>query len=415
MKLQIINVSGIWTFSAETRLDDHGYWCENDVLPAGSSILIEDGIIADVGNIPRAGNIETIDASGCAVTPGFVDPHTHPVFARTRESEFVMRVKGATYLEIAEAGGGILTSAAALRDILPETLEALVEKHLDRMLLYGTTTLEAKSGYGLSTESELLSLRVLKRVGSKHPADVVPTFLGAHQIPAEYKDDRSVYVDQVIEEMLPAVKAEDLAEFCDVFCDEAAFTNEESRLILEAAGRMGLKQKMHADELSSTGGAELAAELGAVSADHLVAVSKEGILRMKETGVIPVLLPVTSFFLALDHNAPARLMIQKGLPIALSTDFNPGSSMTESIQMIISLACINLKMTPYEAFRAVTRHGALALDKEDRGMIAPGKKADILILDTPNIDQVPYNFGINHVRSVLKNGEQVVNNGRICC
>lgn len=412
MRLQIKNASGICTFSGETRLDGDGYWCENDILPEGASILIEDGVISEVGSFPDAGGIETIDASGSAVVPGFIDPHTHPVFAETREMEFVMRVKGATYLQITKAGGGILTSAGALRDISPEKLEPLVESRLDRMLLHGTTTLEAKSGYGLSTDSELLSLRVLARVGAKHPADVISTFLGAHQVPAEYKEDRAGYIDKVINEMLPAVKAEELAVFCDVFCDEAAFTNEESRQILESARRMGFRLKMHADELSSTGGAELAADLGAVSADHLVAVSDEGMRRMREAGVVPVLLPGTSFFLSLDRHAPARRLISEGLPIALSTDFNPGSSMTESVQMILSLACINLKMTPYEAFRAVTRHGALALGMSDRGMIAPGKKADILVLDTPNIDMVPYNFGVNHVRHVVKDGIRVIDDGR---
>jgi len=384
--------------------------------------IIENGAVASLGaKILAAGSLEEvqrdavidkttniIDAQGKVVTPGFVDPHTHPVFAATREEEFELRVKGASYQEIADSGGGIRNSVRRFRATSNDQLTKNAQRVLDRMLSYGTTTIEAKSGYGLSLEDEVRSLQIIKDLNENHPIDLVPTFLGAHEVPDEYRDNREEYIRILTEEMIPRVAEGNLAEFCDVFCEEGVFDIEESRRILSTAKAYGLRLKLHADELSPFGGAELAAELGATSADHLVAISQVGIDRMKEAGVVAVLLPGTTFSLGYDKYAPARRMIEAGLPIALATDCNPGSSMTENMQMILSLASTQMRMTAAEGFCAATINSAYAIGRgEEVGSLEPNKLADLVIWDTENYKEIPYHYGVNLVKTVIKRGRVV--------
>jgi imidazolonepropionase len=355
-----------------------------------------------------------IDAGGRLVMPGMVDPHTHLVFAGSREYELEMRLNGATYLEILRAGGGILATTRKTRAATEEELAWETKKRLNRFLLHGVTTVEAKSGYGLTVEDELKMLRVAKRLNEEHPVDIVSTFMGAHAVPPEYKENPDAYVDLVIEEMIPRVARENLAEFCDVFCEEGVFTVEQSERILEAGKRHGLRPKLHADEIEPMGGAELAARVGAVSADHLLKVSDEGIRRMAEAGVVAVLLPGTAFFLMAEY-ARARHMIDQGVPVALATDRNPGSSPTESLPLIMNLACLQMKMTPAEVISAATINAAHAVSRARQvGSLEPGKQADILILDAPNYPYLQYHFGVNLVDTVIKKGKVVVEGGRLC-
>ena len=349
-----------------------------------------------------------IDATGKVVMPGLIDSHTHLVFAGSREQEFEERIRGLSYLEIAEKGGGILSTVKATRKASFEELFLLGKKRLDRMLSKGITTIEAKSGYGLSVEDELKILGVLKALDRNHPVDIVPTFLGAHTIPGEFRNDRSRYVHLLTEEMIPRVAGEGLARFCDVFCEERAFGLEESRKILEAGKRYGLRPKIHADQLSQGGGAELAAEMGAVSADHLEFVSQAGIERMAEKGVRAVLLPGASFFLSMTKFPPAREMIEKGVAVSLATDFNPGSSMTESLPLIMTMGCVLFKMSPKEVIQATTIHGAGSMGcQEEIGCLEKGKQADLIVLDIPNYRHLPYHFGVDHTEWVIKRGKVV--------
>ncbi|MCS1351930.1 imidazolonepropionase [Mechercharimyces sp. CAU 1602] len=356
--------------------------------------------------------IEQIDADGRLVMPGLVDPHTHLVFGGTREYELEMRLNGAKYLDILAAGGGILASTRMTRAASEEDLIEQSTKRLDQFLKHGVTTVEAKSGYGLTLEDELKQLRVAKRLGEQHPVDVISTFMGAHAIPPEYKGRSNDYVDLVIEEMLPIVAGENLASFCDVFCEEGVFTIEQSERILEAGKKVGLTPKVHADEIVALGGAELAARVGAISADHLLRSSDEGIVAMAEAGVIAVLLPGTAFFLMAEY-ARARDMIEAGVPVALSTDRNPGSSPTESLWTIMNLACLNMRMTPAEVITAATINAAHAIGKaEEVGSLEVGKKADLLMMDAPNYPYLQYNFGVNLVDTVVKNGQVFIRGGQ---
>ncbi len=351
---------------------------------------------------------QEVDATGRVVMPGLIDSHTHLVFAGSREHEFEQRVQGLSYLEIAERGGGILSTVEATRRASFQELYSLGKKRLDRMLSKGVTTIEAKSGYGLSLQDELKILEVMKALQRDHPIDIVPTFLGAHTIPKEFKNDRKRYVELLIEEMIPKVAQEGLAEFCDVFCEEKAFSLEESRKILEKGKKYGLKPKIHADQLSQGGGAELAAEVGAYSADHLEYVSQAGIERMAEKKVTAVLLPGASFFLSMKRYPPAREMIEKGVTVSLATDLNPGSSMTESLPLMMTMGCILLKMIPKEIIRATTIHAAGSMGRENEiGGLDVGKKADVLVLDIPNYRYLPYHFGVDHVEKVIKRGKIV--------
>ncbi len=373
-----------------------------EILAVGKSDQVE-------GHTELAEGCTVIDARGQVVTPGFIDPHTHPVFSKTREKEFEMRVQGKSYMEIAQSGGGIRSSVRDLRETPKGILEEKTRGRLDRLLSYGTTTIEAKSGYGLSTESEIKQLEIIRDLNLVHPLELVPTFLGAHEVPDEYRDKRNEYIDLIINEMLPAVTKDGLAEFSDIFCEKGVFDIEESRRIQQAALDAGLKLKFHADELESTGGGELAASMDAVSADHLVYISDAGIRAMADAGTAAVLLPGTTFSLGGKQYAPARSMIEAGVPVALSTDCNPGSSYTESLPIVISLAALQMKMTAAEAISAVTVNAAYALDRHDRiGRLTEGFQADIAVWDMTDYRELPYHYGVNLASKVVKKGKVVV-------
>jgi imidazolonepropionase len=317
-------------------------------------------------------------------------------------------------MDILAQGGGILSTVRATRRATEEELFVKAKKSLDTMLLYGVTTVEAKSGYGLTLEDELKQLRVIHKLNQVHPVQLVSTFMGAHMVPEEYKGRSDEYVEILIHKMLPEVKRQGLAEFCDTFCEHGVFTVEQSEQILNAAKALGFGVKIHADEIEPMGGAELAAKLACISAEHLLAASDAGLEAMQRAGVIAVCLPATSFNLRLKHHARARKMIELGLAVALSTDYNPGSSPTESIQLVMTLACLNLGMTPEEVMTAVTINAAYAIGQGDNvGSLEVGKQADLTVFDADNLAYLPYHFGINHVKTVIKKGKIVVSNGKL--
>ena len=350
-----------------------------------------------------------VDAAGRCVLPGLVDPHTHVVFAGDRADEYALRQSGATYGEILKAGGGILETVRRTRAASDEELSEQSRRRLRRMLALGTTTVEIKSGYGLDVPSELRMLRLAARLGEATPPRVVTTLLGAHAIPPAYARNREDYVDLVCDEMIPAVAAAGLASFCDVFCDVGAFDVRESRRVLEAGLRQGLRPKLHADQLAASGGALLAAELGAVSADHLDFVDEEGMRALAARGVIAVLLPGAALVLRHRRHAPARQLIEMGVPVALATDCNPGSCPIESLPLITSLACALLAMTPAEALVAATRNAAYAVGLGDEvGSLEVGKMADLIVVDAPAPHHLPYRFGTDLVRVVVVGGKVVV-------
>jgi imidazolonepropionase len=387
----------------------------HEIIEDGA-VACERGKIAAVGttsdverSIETARDCEIVEAKGQVVTPGLVDPHTHPVFAATREEEFEMRNQGMSYMEIANAGGGIRNSVRRLREASKDELFNNASKYLDMMIQYGTTTVEAKSGYGLSTESEIKQLEVIRMLADTHDMDIVPTFLGAHEIPDEYRDNKAAYIDLLIGEMTPAVAERKLAVFSDIFCEKDVFEIEDSERIQTAAKNHGFELKFHADEIVGIGGAELAAKLGAVSADHLDDISDSGISAMAEAGTIAVLLPGTIHFLDMAKRPPARKMIERGVPVALATDFNPGSSATISLQMIMNLAAVMLKLTAAEIIHCVTINSACALRVDHKvGSIEKGKQADCLVWNADNFKQLPYFFGCNLVSRVVKKGKLVV-------
>ncbi|WP_088052693.1 imidazolonepropionase [Virgibacillus dakarensis] len=351
---------------------------------------------------------EHIDAINKIVTPGLIDPHTHLVHAGTRESEYAMRLKGKSYMEIMNAGGGIHATTKATKQASFDQLYEESKQRLDTFLEYGVTTVEAKSGYGLSLEHELKQLEVAKKLNADHPVDIVSTFMGAHAVPVDERDNPDTFVDRVVNEMIPEVARKGLATFNDVFCERGVFTPEQSRRILNAGKAHGLIPKIHADEIEPYGGAELATEVGAISADHLLKASDEGIKQMAESGVIGVLLPGTAFFLMAEF-AQARKMIDNGVPVALSTDANPGSSPTLSLQFIMNLGCLKMGMTPEEVLTATTINAAHAIGCADSvGSLEAGKKADIAIFNVPNYLMLSYKYGMNHIDTVVKGGKSVV-------
>ena len=396
----IKNASELITMDGSNRPRIKKEMRELSIIKNGS-VAIKDGKIVETGNDLEYDAEKTIDASGKTVMPGFIDPHTHLVFAGSREFELDMKLKGLSYMEILKKGGGIFYTVNETRKATNEELLKQSKKRLDTMLSYGTTTCEAKSGYGLNTETELKILKIQKELNEVHSVDIVSTFLGAHAIPKGYSTDD--YVNIVIDEMLPQVK--DLAMFCDVFCEKGVFNVEQSRRILEAGKKYGLIPKIHADEIVDTGSASLAAEIGAISADHLLMSSDKGINEMARKGVIGVMLPGTPFSLMQDNYAPARKMIDSGVPIALATDLNP-NCWVENMQFMIQLGCFNMKMTPAEAVTAATFNAACAIGVNDTvGSLEKGKKADVIILDCPNHKSIPYHFGVNLVETVIKNGK----------
>lgn len=364
------------------------------------SIAIKNGKIIDIGKGLKYKAEEIINASGKIVLPGFVDPHTHVVFAGSREFELNMKLKGLSYMGILKKGGGIFFTVTKTRDASIDDLVLQSNKRLDKMLEYGTTTCEAKSGYGLDTDTELKILKIQDRLNKTHKIDIVSTFLGAHAVPKDV--DTEDYVDTIVNEMIP--KIGNLASFCDVFCEEGVFTVEQSKKILEVGKNYGLTPKIHADEIVDTGGASLAAEVGAISADHLLMSSDNGLKQMAKKGVIGVLLPGTPFSLMIQKYPPARKMIEYGIPLALATDLNP-NCWTENMQFMIQLACFNMKLTPAESVTAATFNAACAIGLNDTvGSLEKGKQADVVILDCPNYKWIPYHFGVNLVETVIKKG-----------
>jgi imidazolonepropionase len=376
----------------------------------GSAMLVRDGRIERTGTRAEIKPLITaehsvVDAGGRVVLPGFVDAHAHPVFAGTRADEFEMRAGGATYAEIAAQGGGIRASVRHTRGATEDELLQESRRRAQWFLRTGTTTVEAKSGYGLSVEDELKMLRVVRRLNEEMPLRFVPTFLGAHEIPDEYRERRADYLALVVEEMLPRVVAENLAEYADVFCEERVFSLEESRRILEAARSHGLKLRIHADQLTLGGGAQLAAELGAATADHLEHTDSVGIAALRRAGVQPVLLPGSVYALGSSRYPAAREMIEANLAVVLATDFNPGSSPTPSIPMILSLAATQMKMLPAEALTAVTVNAAYSLGRGDEiGTLEAGKQADFVVHDCADWRELGYFFGVEHAAQVFVGG-----------
>jgi imidazolonepropionase len=338
--------------------------------------------------------------------PAFVDPHTHVLFRGTREWEFEERLRGKSYMDIAAAGGGIHSSVRMFREATDEEVLAESLRRMDQMAAYGTGTVEVKTGYGLAPREELRALRLIAELDRRHPAKVVATYLGAHEVPRAFRDKPDAYVDLLVEQMIPEAAALGIATFCDVFCEKGVFSIAQSRRILDAGRRANLLPKMHADEIEPLGGAQLAAEVGAISADHLGKISAEGMHAMAAAGVVAVLLPGTLFSLGIRPYAPARDLIAAGAPVALATDCNPGSSMTESMPWMIALACLEMHMTPAEAITAATYNAAAALGLEkERGALATGFRADLQILDAPSYARLPYHVGYPDTRTLVLGGE----------
>lgn len=405
---EVVTCSGFSGKAGKEAMNDIG------VIKNGHVVVL-DGIIKYVGTdkekvdaFVKEHQLETIDASGKTVTPGYVDPHTHFVFGGYRADEYNWRLQGVTYTEIMERGGGIINSVSGTHEASEEELLTLGVKRLNSMMKMGVTTVEGKSGYGLDKDTELKQLRVMKKLNEMHSMDIVTTFLGAHSKPKEFKHDEMGFINFIIDEVLPVVVEENLAEFCDIFTEKNVFSVEASRILLQKAKDMGMKLKLHADEIVQLGGSELAAELGATSADHLLKASDQGIKDMAKAGVVATLLPCTAFSLKEDF-AKARQMIDEGCMVALATDFNPGSCFTESIPLVIALSTIHMKMTVEEMLTALTINAAHAVGRADTvGSIDEGKKGDLLIHEFPSYSYIPYHICMPTVEKVIKNGRLVV-------
>ncbi len=384
-------------------------------------IAAREGRICFIGpekKLPQACRLEPggleLDAGGQVALPGLVDPHTHLPFAGTRQDEFQQKLQGVSYQEIAARGGGIHSTVRRTREISPDELVETCRRRLDRMLLAGTTTVEAKSGYGLDLETEMKQLRALQALSGRHPVAIVPTFMGAHEVPGEFRGRNRDYLDHLLEAVLPRVREERLAEFVDIFCEQGYFSYEESEAYLSRAAAMGFRIKMHADEFTSNGAAELAARLGAVSAEHLIAIRDDEIAAIAASGTACVLLPGVSFFLRLGRYAPARKILDAGGIVALGSDFNPGSSMISSQLFVFHLGVFQLGLTIEQALNAVTINAAYAVDRQERaGSLAVGKDLDLLLLDIPDYQYLAYHPGIDPLRTVLKSGRVVVHDRRV--
>lgn len=377
------------------------------VLNQGA-VVLKDGLIADLGSweaIRKEWGGDQLHLQGTSVIPGLIDCHCHPLWAGDRKHEFTLRAKGASYEEIHATGGGIAHTVEATTQASDDELLESLAHNLEVMMSHGTTTLEAKSGYGLSVSEELRQLRLIQKAAETSAIDIVSTCLGAHSLPPEYQEDRQSFLKLITDELLPAVKEQELAEFCDVFCERGAFSCQESEFVLKAAKELGFGLKIHAEEFSNLGGSRMAASLGAISCDHLQEISEADLPHLLESGIIPTVIPGTSFFLDLDVYAPARKLWDYGLPVALGTDFNAGSCLLPSMQMAMSLAVLKMKMTPEEALTAATINAAHAVNRgESVGSLEIGKKADLLVLNAPDWRDAIYRFGGNSVRAVIKNG-----------
>lgn len=412
--LIIENIDNLITLKGENRARSGKEQAETGLIKNGVVAVKDDKIIyVGEGKLPDHievdENTKVIDGKGKLVTPGLIDSHTHLVHGGSRENEFRQKLEGVDYLDILASGGGIHSTVEATRNASFDELYKQAMKSINTMLSFGVTTVEAKSGYGIGDfDTEVRQMEVALKIHDDQAVDIEPTFMGAHAVPKEYEDRADEFVDIVIEEMLPQVAEKKLAKFNDVFCEEGVFTVEQSRKILEAGKKMSLIPKVHADEIVDLGGGELAADVGCISAEHLMAVNDKSIDRLAEEGVVAVLLPGTSFNLQAKVVAPARKMIEKGVPVALATDYNPGSCPTENLQFIMTLGSQLLKMTPDEAITAVTINAAAALAiEEEKGSIMEGKIADLAIFDVPNLEYMVYHFAINHTDKVIKDGKVV--------
>ena len=411
--LIIKNIDNLITLQGESRAR-RGKELQDIGLIEGGILAVKDDEIIYVGKGELPNTIEVdhntvvIDGTGKTITPGLIDSHTHLVHGGSRENELDMKLHGVPYLDILAEGGGIHSTMKATQEASFDELYEKAKKSLNTMMSYGVTTVEGKSGYGIEDfETELRQLEVAHKLNEDHPVDVISTFMGAHSIPKKYEEDSEKFVDIIINEMLPVVEEKKLAEFCDVFCEEGVFSIDQTRRILLAARKHEMKLKIHADEIVTLGGAELAAEIGCVSADHLLAASDKGLEALANSTTIANLLPGTAFNLGAEF-ANARKMIEMGVPVAISTDYNPGSCPTENIQFIMTLSSLKMKMTPEEVITGVTINGAAALGIEDKvGSLQKGKKADIAIFDAPNLPYIIYHFGINHIDKVIKNGKVI--------
>lgn len=409
VNLFVKNISQLVTVAAHGKRAKTGRDMRELGVLSDAGVLCREGLISWVGTMRDwsgglSPDFPEFDASGTVVLPGFVDSHTHAMFAGDRADEFGMRARGATYQEIAEAGGGILSTVRSVRAASKKELKRTTSRYLLDMMRHGTTTVEIKSGYGLDMDSEVRMLEGINELAQEEMMTVVPTFLGAHAVPPEYKRDTGAYVALIVDHILPYIGKKNLARFCDVFCEKGYFETEASEKILFEGKRMGLEPKIHAEELTASGGAELAAKVGAVSADHLERITPPGIRALREAGVVAGILPGVSFFL--NHGyAPARALIDAGVPVALATDFNPGSCMSYSMPLMMSIACTQMHMAPEEAITAATINGAAALRLSSTcGSIEVGKQADLLIADVPDYRHLVYHFGTNHVRRTVKRG-----------
>jgi imidazolonepropionase len=411
--LAVLHASQLVTIAGPSRARRGKELGELQIIPDGAFIAADRKIthVDTSSEIEKlcARQTQIIDASNCVVLPGFVDAHTHLVFAGNRLADFAARARGETYEQIAKSGGGIQTTVQATRAASEADLSALANKHANWFLRAGTTTVEAKSGYGLTVEDELKILRVIRRVGAETPLETVSTFLGAHAFPAEFRQDHAGYISLIVEEMLPQIEQEKLAEYCDVFCEQNYFNLEDSRRILAAAKQHGLKLRMHVDQLSDGGGAMLAAELGATTADHLERTALDGINALAGSGVQPVLLPGSVYALGSNKYPHARGMIDAGLAVVLATDFNPGSSPSASMPMMLSLAVTQMRMSPAEAITAATINAAASLNRVDQiGSLEGGKLANFAIYDCQDYRELAYWFGVSLLRDVFVHGKRVV-------